>query len=118
MERIVEMKIVSDEPGLVWVVLSGSLDSVGVRDVEREFLDYCGAIDKGVIVDLSWVKSLTSVGVSMLLSGKKLLEGCGRRMVLFRPSVMVELVLKNMRLQEIFLIVQDEERARQIVSVD
>ncbi|MBI5725390.1 MAG: STAS domain-containing protein [Planctomycetes bacterium] len=111
-----EMRIVADEPQLAWLVLSGSIDAVGVAVVQRDFLDLCGRLEKGLIVDLSWAKSLTSVGVTMLLSGKKALEDRGLKMVLFRPSVLVDLVLKNMRLQTIFEIVHDEGQAREIVS--
>ena len=74
--------------------LSGRLDIPGCQELTLEFTTYTATQRKPVIVDLSEVTLITSMGVGLLLSNAKALHRHGARMVLLNPQPNVEKVLE------------------------
>ena len=75
------------------IKLSGTLDIHGVRDVEREFVRLCTAEKVCVLVDLSKVNYISSIGIPLLVNSAKSLARQGGKMALLHPQRAVENVL-------------------------
>ena len=75
------------------IKLSGALDINGVRDVEMEFVRLCTADNVCVLVDLSRVSYISSIGIPLLVNSAKSLARQGGKMALLHPQRAVENVL-------------------------
>ena len=75
------------------IKLSGALDINGVRDVEVEFVRLCTAENVCVLVDLSRVNYISSIGIPLLVNSAKSLARQGGKMALLHPQRSVENVL-------------------------
>ncbi len=63
--------------------LSGRLDIVGTEAVSMKFTNLASAAARRVVVDLTGVSFLASIGIRELISNAKALQSRGGRMVLF-----------------------------------
>jgi anti-sigma B factor antagonist len=64
------------------IVISGRLDLPGTESVGSQLLDLAAAPKRVVVVDLSGVKFLASIGIRALISGAKEVEKRGGKMML------------------------------------
>ena len=64
------------------IVISGRLDLPGTESVAGELEKLAAAPKKGVVVDVSSLKFLASLGIRALLKSAKVVEERGGRMVL------------------------------------
>jgi len=64
------------------IVISGRLDLTGTKSVAGELEKLAAAPKKGVVVDVSSLKFLASLGIRALLKSAKAVEERGGRMVL------------------------------------
>jgi anti-anti-sigma factor len=64
------------------IVISGRLDLTGTESVAGELEKLAAAPKKGVVVDVSSLKFLASLGIRALLKSAKAVEERGGRMVL------------------------------------
>ncbi len=76
------------------IKLTGKLDIAGVDQIETQFAEYCSGDKARVIVDLSGVDYLASVGIRMLTINAKSVAYRGGQMVLVRPTAEVKHVLE------------------------
>ena len=76
------------------IKLSGALDGNGVGDVELEFVRLCAGDNVCVLVDLSKVNYISSIGIPLLINSAKSLARQGGRMALLNPQRAVENVLE------------------------
>lgn len=76
------------------IKLSGSLDIHGVSDVERDFVRLCTGDNVCVLVDLSRVDYISSIGIPLLINSAKSLAHQGGKMALLHPKKTVENVLE------------------------
>jgi anti-sigma B factor antagonist len=76
------------------IKLSGALDINGVRDVEVEFVRLCTADNVCVLVDLSKVNYISSIGIPLLVNSARSLSRQGGKMALLHPQKSVENVLE------------------------
>ncbi len=67
------------------IQLDGRLDLQGVMEVELKFTAYAASEKAGVVVDLSQVPFLASIGLRMLLTSAKAVQKRGGKMVLLIP---------------------------------
>jgi anti-anti-sigma factor len=88
------------------VDLAGRLDLAGVQDIETRFNLMAGT-RRAVVVDLSEVSFLASLGVRLLLTGAKTIGAKGGRMVLLSPQPRVEEVLQTTGIDSIIPIHRD-----------
>ena len=65
------------------IVLSGRLDSKGTDEIAVKFAALSAAAKRRVLVDLTGVSFLASIGIRAVLSNAKALQSKGGRMVLF-----------------------------------
>jgi stage II sporulation protein AA (anti-sigma F factor antagonist) len=75
------------------IKLSGALDINGVSDVEVEFVRLCTGDNVCVLVDLSKVNYISSIGIPLLINSAKSLARQGGKMALLNPQKSVENVL-------------------------
>jgi anti-sigma B factor antagonist len=64
------------------IFLSGRLDTAGSEQIAAEFAELAGSAKRGVVVCLSDVTFLSSMGIRALVAGAKVLQAKGGRMVL------------------------------------
>jgi anti-anti-sigma factor len=76
------------------IKLSGALDINGVGDVEMEFVRLCTGDNVCVLVDLSKVNYISSIGIPLLINSAKSLARQGGKMALVNPQKSVENVLE------------------------
>lgn len=76
------------------IKLSGTLDIYGVGDVEVEFVRLCTGENICVLVDLSKVNYISSIGIPLLINSAKSLARQGGKMALFSPQQSVKNVLE------------------------
>lgn len=80
--------------GIRLIKLSGALDMNGTYSVEIEFVRQCGGDNVRVIVDLSRVNYISSIGIPMLINTAKSVSSQGGKMVLLNPQRNVAEVLE------------------------
>ena len=98
-------------PDVGVVHLAGLLDIPGVNDIALKFTAYTATQRKPVIVDLSEVSMITSMGIGMLITVANTLRQHNASMVLFKPQPNVEKVLRMSGLDQIFTIEHDLDAA-------
>ena len=76
------------------IKLSGTLDIYGVGDVEVDFVRLCTGDNVCVLVDLSRVDYISSIGIPLLINSAKSLARQGGKMALLHPNKSVENVLE------------------------
>ena len=89
-----EMSVQEVERGATLIVLSGRLDREAASAVEPRFNDLADS-EKSLIVDLSGVSYIASMGMRMFLLTGKAIAAHGGKMALMAPSPDVAGVLKT-----------------------
>jgi anti-sigma B factor antagonist len=82
------------DTGIRIIKLSGKLDLSGTYNVEIDFVRHCTGDNLRVIVDLSKVNYISSIGIPMLINSAKLVINHGGKMALLNPQKAVADVLK------------------------
>jgi anti-sigma B factor antagonist len=75
--------------GIVQLMLVGRLDIEGVTKIEDKFAFAVMTETAPVLVDLSQVDFIASIGIRMLLMSAKALQRRGGRLVLYKPQPLV-----------------------------
>lgn len=82
------------EHGIRLLTLEGKLDSNGIQYVEFDFIRHCVGEKVRVLVDLSRVSYISSIGIPMLVNVAKSIVARGGRMALLSPQHQVLDVLE------------------------
>ena len=75
------------------IKLIGQLDIAGVGQIETKFAAYCSGENVRVVVDISDVDFLASIGIRLLTLTAKSVASRGGKMVLLNPQPEVQHVL-------------------------
>jgi anti-anti-sigma factor len=94
------------------LALDGRLDAGGVNAVQAEFRELISSPGKAVLIDISQVTFLASLGIRMVVEAAKTVRGSGGSLVLLKPRSLVESSLKSAGLEVILGISHDEAAAR------
>ena len=78
------------DSGIRLIKLNGTLDIHGVNQVDAEFVRHCTGENVCVLVDLSKVNYISSIGIPLLINSAKLLARQGGKMILLNPKKFVE----------------------------
>ena len=78
------------DSGIRLIKLNGTLDIHGVNQVDTEFVRHCTGENVCVLVDLSKVNFISSIGIPLLINSAKLLARQGGKMALLNPKKFVE----------------------------
>jgi|SRR5271157_78835 len=76
------------------IKLIGKLDIIGTGEIETKFTGYCAGDKVRVIVDLSEVNFLASIGIRLLMLTAKSVNKRGGKMVILNPIPDVQHVLE------------------------
>ncbi len=68
------------------IKLAGKLDIVGTGEIETKFTGYCSGNNVRVIVDLSEVNFLASIGIRLLMLTAKSINRRGGKMVILKSD--------------------------------
>jgi anti-sigma B factor antagonist len=78
------------DSGIRLIKLNGTLDIHGVNAVDAEFVRCCTGDNVCVLVDLSKVNYISSIGIPLLINSAKLLARQGGKMALLNPRKVIE----------------------------
>jgi anti-anti-sigma factor len=76
------------------IKLVGRMDYAGATEIDAKFVELV-AKEKFLLIDLSQVTFLASMGIRTLIVGAKALREKGGKLFLFKPDMMVAKVLKT-----------------------
>ena len=94
------------------IKLIGKLDIIGAGEIETEFAGYCSGEKPRVLVDLSEVDFLASIGIrTLVLTTKSVASRCWK-MALVSPSLDVQNVLEVTGIPAIIPIYSDLKTAK------
>jgi anti-sigma B factor antagonist len=100
------------ENGIRLIQLSGTLDMNGTYSIEVQFVRACEGDHVRVIVDLTKVSYISSVGIPMLVNAAKSVAARGGKMVLLNPQNAVADVLELTGITEVIPIYKDIDSAK------
>jgi anti-anti-sigma factor len=101
--------------GILKISLTGRMDVQGAQDVDIKFNGYT-ANQRAVIVDMSAVNFLASIGIRTLLLAAKAVSLRGGKMVLLNPDQNVSHVLDMAGIDTVIPISRSLDDARAAVS--
>jgi anti-anti-sigma factor len=110
-----EMRIEELGNGVNQVGLVGAFDINGAADVDLRFAALAGSRDK-ILVDLTEVASLASIGIRTLLVNAKVVTRRGGKFVLAGPRPMVKEALQTAGITVIIPTYSDVDTAMQAFS--
>ena len=94
------------------ISLSGRLDTVGSEEIADELASLSASANRGVVVDLSQVTFLSSMGIRALIAAAKARKANGGRMVLLVDgSDVVVRTLEATGVGELIPVYDDEDDA-------
>ena len=101
-----QLDVAAMEHGITKVSLSGRLDIEGALKIDGQFKKIAEE-NKNVLVDLSEVTFIASLGVHTLMKGATATVKNGGKMVLLNPHPNVEKVLRTCRVDTMMPITHD-----------
>ena len=99
------------------IKLTGKLDITGTGEIETQFAAHCGGNNPRVLIDLSGVEFLASIGIRLLTLNAKSILSRGGRMVLLSPTPDVRNVLELTGIPAIIPIYDGRESAETVLQV-
>ena len=100
------------ENGIRLIKLIGALDLSGTYSIEIEFVRQCSGEGVHVLVDVSEVNYISSMGVHMLITSANSIASRGGKMALLSPQPGVLEVLNLTGIVQIISIYSDFESAK------
>lgn len=104
------------DDGVLKISLAGRMDVQGTQEIDLKFNGYT-ANQKAVIVDMTAVDFLASIGIRTLLLVAKAISRRGGKMVLFNPDTNVSHVLEMAGIDTLIPICRSFDEARSAVAV-
>jgi anti-sigma B factor antagonist len=105
-----EMQVEELDNGVTNVVLRGRLDTVGAGVIDLKFNVIAGS-KRAIVVDLSEVDFLASLGIRVLVIGAKAVKNKGGKIVLLSPDENVHSVLKTAGIEQLIPVLFDRDAA-------
>ena len=106
-----ELEIKNQSDQITHLALRGQLDAAGVAEVELRFTGHTVPRAKPLLLDMSEVTLLASLGLRMLLTVAKALDRRGAKTVLLSPQPAVAEVLKISGFDQLIQVHNDEVTA-------
>jgi anti-sigma B factor antagonist len=106
-----ELQYSEIENGINVLKLVGILDFKGVDEIETKFSGYSTGDRSKVLVDLSEVEFLTSIGVRLVVTTAKSVANRGGKLVILNPNENVKGVLEMTGIMDIIPVHMDRQEA-------
>jgi anti-anti-sigma factor len=113
--RFMEMVVEDIDGGVTNVILRGRLDTAGADAIDLKFNAVAGS-KRAIVVDLSNVNLLTSLGIRVLLLGARAVKSKGGKLVILSPDANVRAVLQTAKTDTLIPIFDDVKAAIAAVS--
>jgi anti-sigma B factor antagonist len=107
-----ELAVHDLDSGILEISLSGRMDIIGTQQIDLKFTALTSTRKAQILVDLSNVTFIASIGIRTLITTAKAQKARGGTMVLFKPNDQVEQVLRATGIDSIIPIAHDIEAAR------
>jgi anti-anti-sigma factor len=107
-----ELAIHELDSGILGINLSGRMDIIGTQQIDLKFTALTSTRKAQVLVDLSNVTFIASIGIRTLINNAKAQKLRGGSMVLYKPNNQVEEVLRATGIHAIIPIAHDIDAAR------
>ena len=101
--------------GIAFVILRGRLDTAGANDIDLKFNAIAGT-RRAVVVDLSQVDFLASLGIRVLVLGARAVKNKGGKLVILSPNDGVRSALSAARTDTLIPIFPDRAAAMAAVT--
>jgi len=111
-----EIEVTPLDPSVNCLRLQGRLDAAAVDRIEVKINASAVAPGRDLLVDLSAVEFVASLGIRLLITAARSLKAKGARMVLFGAQPLVHEVLEHVAIDQIVPIVADEAAARALLA--
>jgi anti-sigma B factor antagonist len=98
------------------IKLIGKLDSIGTGEIKTKFMNQCAGDKIRLVVDLSEVDFLASIGVRLLVLAAKSVINRGGKMVILNPIPEVQNVLEMADIPAIIPIYSHFESAETVLT--
>ena len=105
-----EMDVEEAEDGVAFVIMRGRLDTVGANTIDLR-LNTVAAARRAIVVDLSQVDFLASLGIRVLMHGARAAKNKGGKLVILSPSEGVRSVLAAAQTETLIPIFLDRKAA-------
>ena len=109
-ELDMEMNVEETGSGVAFVILRGRLDTVGADAIDLKFNAIAGT-RRAIVVDLSQVDFLASLGIRVLVLGARAVKNKGGKLVIWSPNEGVRSVLSAARTDTLIPIFPDRAAA-------
>jgi anti-anti-sigma factor len=106
-----ELEIKNHSDQITRLALRGRLDTAGVGEIELKFTGYTVPRAKPLLLDISELTFVASLGLRMLLTVAKALNHRGAKTVLLNPQPAVREVLSLSGFDQLMPVYNDEETA-------
>jgi anti-sigma B factor antagonist len=106
-----ELQIKNQSDQITHLALRGKLDTAGVGEIELKFTSHTVPRAKPLLLDMSEVTFLASLGLRMLLTVAKALDRLGAKTVLLNLQPAVREVLSLSRFDQLMPVYNHEETA-------
>jgi anti-anti-sigma factor len=110
-----EMHYTEQDNGIRLIKLIGTLDIIGTGQIETKFAGYSSGDNVRLVVDLSEVVFLASIGIRLLMLTAKSIAKRGGKMVLLNPIPDVKSVLEVTGIPSIIPIYDGFESAETVL---
>lgn len=104
-------ELVEAGDSLTHVRLVGPLDIAGVGTVSLKFTAATAGRKRHVVVDMSLVEFVSSIGLGMLVQAARALKPDGKRVVLLAPTPTVASVIRASKLDAVMPIAESMDAA-------
>jgi len=111
-----DMEVHDEAPDLARVVLSGRLDAVGAEKLDLPFTAKIGHLGKNAAIDISAVPFVGSLGIRVLISGARVLQRAGHRVVIYGVAPAVAEVFEIVALEDLIPVAADLAAARSLLA--
>lgn len=110
------MNVTQIDGGIQHIRLAGRMDVEGTQSIDMQFTVLTATKQAAIIVDLSEVSFLASIGMRTLLSNAKSLSRKGGKMVLLNPQPMVATALATAGIDTLIPVHNDLDSARNALA--
>lgn len=110
-----ELHVSELDKGITLIKLNSRLDIMGVNQIETKFAALCSGEKPRVIVDMSGVSYLASIGVRLLVTNAKSLKICNGKMAILNPTPDVMNVLEITDIPSIIPVYSQLESAEAVL---
>jgi len=110
-----ELQFTKLENNIHFIKLIGTLDSTGFNSIDLKFTAYCSGDNVRVLVDLTKVDFLSSIGIRLLTINAKSLSSRNGKMVLLNPIPEVLNVLEITGIPGIIPVYSSQESAETVL---